>query len=123
MPYVEESCLHQKAIIWTVSSFSRTGEKTVSSGTELSVRWEDMKLLEKQKGETEQFDAVVIVAQDVDPGTLIWEGGTADLPSPLSDITDLYEVKQFSKVKDIKGRAIRRVCGLMRYSDTMPTVS
>ena len=124
MPPMEASHRFQKAVIWTESSADEYGRKTLATGTELTVRWEDASIFPRPElSEEEELDATLVVNQVVALGSIIWKGQLTDLPSPVSSTTDLFEVIRFSEIPDIKGREIRYLCGLQKYSDTIPTVT
>lgn len=117
---------HQFAVVWTAAGYTRTGDKKVSAGTQLSVRWEDNPSFGSRRGDKDdetEVDAKIVVAEDVAVGSIVWEGKTADLPTPVTDVTSLYEVVNFSRIPDVKGRHIRRVCGLKKWSDALPELA
>lgn len=124
MPSNEESCRHQFAVMWTPNGHNMQGDKQINAGTELGVRWEDAPSNPRNsKGDEEEFDARIMVNQDVTLGSIFWQGQTSDLPTPVTDVSNLYEVVEFIKTPDVKGRNFRRVCLLKKWSDTLPTIS
>ena len=123
MPPIETDCRNDYLVLWTPAGHTRTGDAKFTGATQLSVRWEDRVFSDRPlKSNEEEYDAKIIVAQDIEVGTLFWKGKTTDLPSPLSDIDSLYEVTSFRKVPDLKGRHIRRICLVKKWSDTIPTI-
>jgi len=123
MPPMESTCRNQFAVMWVPSGHTRTGDKTVSAGVELGVRWEDATETNRpNKSDEEQFDAMVVVNQDVVVGSIFWKGKEEDLPDPVTNATNLYEVIRFIKTPDVKGRNFRRTCLLKKWSDTLPDI-
>jgi hypothetical protein len=123
MPSMETSNLNQHAVVWSPNGHSRTGDKKVNAGIELKVRWEDLTLTDRpSKGDEQQYDARVIVKQDVDIGSIFWQGKESELPDPVTNVDTLYEVIEFRKTPDVKGRNFRRVCYLSKWSNTLPDV-
>lgn len=117
---------HQFAVVWAPAGYSSTGDKRVTAGAQLSVRWEDEPgygSKRSDKGSEIEADAVIIVAEDVAVGAIVFEGKTSDLPTPVTGVTGLYEVVKFRKVPDVKGRKYRRICYLKKWSDKLPTIS
>lgn len=112
--------LNQKAVVWAQSGYDATGEPIVSSGSEVSCRWEDRQ--DEILGEDATpiaFDATVLLDQDVAVDSLMWLGELANVPDP---VTDLHIVVKFNKVPDIKGRKFTRTAHLVKYRDSLPTV-
>ena len=125
MPPLEEACRNQKAMLWAKDGIARDGSYTVSStGTEIKVRWENQRTEALDpNGETIAVDAVVIVAQTIVVGSIMWLGAESDLPSGLVPISNIMQVVSFSSVPDVKGRQFRKRVGLVRFTDTLPTSS
>lgn len=121
MPPQETTARHQKAVLWEASGFDDNGEIKVNAAVELDVRWE-----EKQTeslgptGNTIKSDATVVVDQDIVIGSIMWPGIIDDLATPP---VDLWQVIDFSKIPDIKGRINRRGVLLIRYSNELPTLA
>jgi|TARA_R110000824_G_scaffold89320_4_gene219050 hypothetical protein len=123
MPPIETSDRHDYLVIWTSAGHTRTGDKTVNTGTQLQVRWEDeISGNRPDKSDEEQYDAKIIVAEDVAIGSIVWQGMLTDLPIPIPTVTSLYEVISFKKVPDVKGRNLRRICLVKKWSNTLPTI-
>jgi len=123
MPPMESSDRNQFGVMWAPAGHTRTGDKKVSAGVELGLRWEDATETNRpNKSDEEQFDAMIVVGQDILVGSIFWKGKSDDLPSPVTDVTNLYEVIIFRKIPDVKGRNFRRTCLLKKWSDTLPTI-
>lgn len=113
----------QDVVYWAKSSKSKFNEPTVSSGVALKVRWIDKQ--EESLDANNQViktDVTVKVDRSIAIGSIFWKGKLRDLPSPVSDTTNLYQVVTSREVPNIKNRSTRYTVGLIRYSDTMPTV-
>lgn len=124
MKKIESSDRHQYAVMWVPSGYTQTGDKEVSEGVELSVRWEDnISSPRPEKGDEVQFDARIVVNQDIELGSLFWLGKEEELPDPVSSVTKLYEVIDFKSVPDVKGRNFRKVCLLKKWSNTLPDLA
>lgn len=70
-------------------------------------------------------DARVVVNQDIDIGSLMWEGTQEEweMGTGSGGIDDeIMQVVTFNKATDVKGRRIRREVGLMKYRDTTPNL-
>lgn len=125
MPGLEVASLHQKAVLWAAAApsereYDSYGERKVNNPVELKVRWEEgLTEAIDPNGQTVALDAVVVVDRDVEVGSIMWEG---ELGTQESTPVNLKEVVSFSKIPDIKGRKFRRVCGLRRFSDELPTL-
>jgi len=123
MPPMESSNLNQQAVMWGPNGHTQTGDKKVLAGIELDVRWEDLAFTDRPlKGDEAEFDAKVVVRQDVAVGSIFWQGKESELPDPVTTVDTLYEVTSFRKTPDVKGRNFRRVCYLNKWSDTLPAI-
>lgn len=125
MPSLEVGSLKQKAVLWAAAApasreYDDYGERKVYPEVGINVRWEEG-LTEQidSTGQAIAVDAIVVVDQDIEVGSILWEG---ELGTQASIPINLKEVVSFSKVPDIKGRKFRRVCGLRKYSDELPTL-
>lgn len=121
---LETSDLNQKAVLWTVSGVDSYSRPTLSVGIEIPVRWVHKKTESLDlKGRVVSSDATVIVDREIAIGSIVWKGELTNLPSPVSSVTDLYEVMDYRESPDIKGRYFRRTIILMRYGNTLPQIS
>jgi len=117
VPVQETDYRNHKAVFWEADGYDTYGEPKVGTATEINVRWDESKSESLDAlGNVIALDVTVVVAQDIAVGSLMWLGEKADLPSP---VTNLYQVKTFSKVPDVKGRQYYCTVGLMRYSNEM----
>lgn len=113
----------QKVVYWPAAdSYTDSGRRKVSSSySELDVRWEEKKRqTTNANGEVISLDAMAVVNQDITPGSIFWVGETDDLPDPVTDVTDLYEVVFFNKVPSLKSNVYRRTVDLRKYGDVLP---
>lgn len=123
MPRLQYRLRKQKAILWPVgSTYTDSGRQKISATyQELDVQWDNSQhQMIGSDGETIAIDVAVVVAQDVAEGSIFWLGPESDLPSPLANISNLYEVISSSKVLNVKGSRYRRTLGLQRYGDKLP---
>lgn len=116
--------LPQKAVVWTFQSSDKYGEETVATGTEVSCRWEShLQDIQRADGTTITSDTLVFLTNLPPLRSLLWFGAEADLPDPLSGITDLYEVVEQESVPELKGNSNVNCVLLKRYGNTLPTIS
>ena len=121
MPSQETTSRHQKAVYWEANGFDDNGEPKVDAAVDLVVRWEQKRgeALNAQ-GNTIASDATVVVNRDIVVGSIMWLGILDDVASPP---VDLWQVIDFSRIPDVKGRVDRRVVLLMRYSNELPELA
>jgi len=117
---MENDYLRQKAVLWENNGYDRYGKIKLKSPVEIDCRWEKghEESLDHQ-GHTVGYDVNVVVDQDIAPGSILWLGSLADVPSPP---TNLRQVIEFRKTPDIKAVVHRRVVRLARYSDELPSI-
>jgi len=115
----EESFCNQKAVVWKQTGTDNYGNPTVTSPTQILIRFD------KQQGETLDTNsqvlktvATIVLKEDIANGGIIWLGHIDDLPASP---TPLYEVIDFSKIVDVKGRHPRRVAKAIRFNGVLPT--
>lgn len=124
MPPLETDCLFQKAVLWMASAnvFDGYGEHKVSAmKVPLDVRWEEgnAEAIDPQ-GNVIAIDALVVVDREITIGSIMWQGCIVDVADPP---VNLYEVFTRNGVPDLKGRNMRRVVGLKRYSNELPATT
>lgn len=120
MPNPSSASVHQDAVLWEFDSYGNNGYPQVKSPIQIKVRWATT---------TEEFndpkrgpilsDAKIVCLQDIPVNSILWLGKQQDLPSPLAD---LYELRSFIKIPNVKATNFRRVGILVKYGDTLPTV-
>jgi hypothetical protein len=128
MPPIESIDRHQYAVLWPAEAVNEMGEVTVGDPVQIKVRWEDKQTQAlNNEGNVVKLDALVVVNQDITKGSKMLLGKLTDLPSgvgtgpDVNDIPGLMEVQIFTSVPDIKGRHKRRVVGLRRFRDELPS--
>jgi hypothetical protein len=121
MPAIEGQFRCQKAVYWAASGINDYGVPTLDSPVEIDVRWDEGRTESiNSQGSPVALDVQVVVDQDMVIGSVMWLGYLDDLPSPL---TSLYDVVQFSKVPDVKGREFRRTVSLKKHGDSLPDLT
>jgi hypothetical protein len=128
MPRLWTASLKQNAVLWSAAYSSggdpvtiSTGQQKVNAAVALKVRWEEKETDSLDAdGNTIRLDGVVVVDRDVTIGSILWLGDKKTMPTAP---TDLHEVVTFNKTIAIKGKRYRRVCGVQRYSDSLPPIA
>lgn len=124
MPALETIDLHQRAVLWTKAGDDIEGRPLVMAPVEIACRWErGAREGLKKDGTLVRLDAFVVVAQDVVPDSILWEGTLAEwnaTGSASGDHTDLMQVVIVKNSPDVKGQNRRRTLGLQMYSDQLP---
>jgi hypothetical protein len=126
MPPIETAYRRQKAVLWALEGYGADGEQIVASPVELTVRWiNKTKSMPGPDGKPIAVDAFVIVDQDIDVDSTMWEGSLEDWYESGSGGEDssVMEVVAFNKTPDLKGRHFRRTVGLAFYKDVPPNLS
>lgn len=122
--YPELTDRFQTVVYWEKSSVDDYGEPTISSGVELSVRWErETNEVLSPTGETINTDITLTVDQELVVGSLVWYGIEEDLPDDVTTTTNLYQVVAYEEIPDVKNRVASKVAYLKRFNDTLPTIS
>jgi hypothetical protein len=91
--------------------------RTFDTAVELSVRWEERgDLFVDGAGQERTSRAVVFISQDVDLGGYLYLGTLASLDSSEGvdpfELTEAYEILQFSKIPDRSGTVFVRTVWL-----------
>ncbi len=110
----------QKAVLWVFAGYDGHGDVTVSAATEIDVRWEERRReVLDANGNSIAIDATVVVGQEIAVGSVLWLGALADVASPP---VNLKQVVVYDSIPDVKGQEFRRTVGLVKYSDSLPTI-
>lgn len=123
MPSMETAFRRQFAVLWPKDGYDGHGEPTVGEPVELRVRWNNkQRLAYDAQGNPVAVDAVVIVDQEIEVGSSMWEGQLADWygTGSAGDDSGVMEVVTYNETPDIKNRFKRRTVGLTFYKDTLP---
>lgn len=120
MPLETTDC-RQDAVLWAVNGADARGNPTVSAAIALKVRWEDeTREAVDENGAPIATVATVVVDRVVNVGSILWKGKLANVPSPT---VDLFRVVTRRDTPDLKNRNVRRVLGLMKWMDALPTIT
>lgn len=131
MPPLETMDRHDHAVVWPFVRWAGDGEPVVGEPYEVKVRWVDGRYERRQPdGSSRFYDAVAVLAEEVEVGSLMWQGRETDLPAGSGSYTEtsgvgvLYIVHDYRETTDIKGRTnnTRRTALLGRFRDTLPGV-
>ena len=113
----------QAAVLWAAVSpvsYDRYGQTLVSAPVEIKVRWLTCRReVLDSKGNTIALDAEAVVGQQIPVGSRMWFGSLSSWAGTGSGLPDkeVHEVKVYHETPDVKGRAVRRTVGLMRWHD------
>jgi hypothetical protein len=122
MPPIERSDLKQTAVLWaaTADEYDNYGKLKVASPTAINVRWEYRRgeTLDTQ-GTTVAYDAVVIVDQEIEVGSIMWLGTVSDYEN-TSPAPTVYRVVTYGSTPDIKAQYYRRRVTLAKYGTQLP---
>lgn len=131
MPPVESKDLKQTAVLWPWIGYDNYGKPIHGSPVELSplsiprngVRWlTKRRMMTDAQGNVIALDATAVVAQKIDPDSLMWLGTLSDwYGTGSADTTtlgnELMIVKMYNEAPDIKNRSMnkRRDIGMLKY--------
>lgn len=133
MPQQELAYRTQTAVLWETKGggyhgeppVNEYGEVLINVYQEIRVRWETgrRKALNPQGG-TVSLDAQAFVSQEIRIGSIMWLGKYDDWLGTGSGATDaeLMQVATYEEIPDVKGRAVARVVGLMKYKSDLPVI-
>jgi hypothetical protein len=123
MPAPESDYRFQTAQLWERVGTDEYGEPKVSERESLQVRWENkQRQMIGPNGQPVAVDATVIVTCDIANGSIMWLGCVDDLPDDEIPLSNLMEVVAFDNTPDVKGRVFRKVVGLKRFNNRLPTI-
>lgn len=116
--------LHQEAVLWMASgNTDGHGEPTVAAAVEIDVRWEFTRTeMQTPQGDTIVTDATVVVDRDVTLDSILWLGEKDDVPTTFTD-NSLHQAVAQSDIPCVRDRSNRRVLGLVRYRNELPTLA
>ncbi len=124
MPALEVDCLTQKAVWWSSTDKNRYGDPTTAAKVEVDVRWETgNKETISPVNATIAIDSTVVLDRAMKIGDLLWLGALVDLPTPDSAVINIREIVNYNETPDIKGRETRRVAHLIKFSNTLPSLT
>ena len=128
MPAFEKRDLKQDILYFPCSSIiGVAGQKSVTSAWQhIKGRWNDV---EKEAlapdGTTVRIDAEVVLDFAAVIGDVVWLGKPEDLPGTSNaavPVSNLMQIKTVNNTPDIKNRNNRHTFGLIKWSDSLPTV-
>ena len=127
MPPLEVADHRQKVLYYEFVRRDRNGEPVVRSWVELDVRFTlRRREMTAPDGTPIVTDALVKTDRALEFGSVLWEGGEADLLGTAADPTTeqgpLYTVVTETRASDVKNRFTSRTYGLQRFRNTLPAV-
>ena len=120
MPKPETSSAFGDITYWAENGWDDEGDIKVSAAVAIKGRL----IHGKREGQTGLTSEVATDAtltdldQDLKVNSIIWEGH----PDDYSTAENLFQVVEFRKVPDIKGRNYRRSAFLMRWKNELPSI-
>lgn len=122
MPALETDCRFQKAVLWAANGVDNNGQVKVDAAVELDVRWETGKsaTAASDLSGTIAFEEVAVVDRVIPVNSIMWLGSIDDIADPP---VNLRKVVEYGEIPDIKGREVRRVVGLNKDSNELPTLA
>jgi len=137
MPPLEDFDLLQCAVFWPILSVDEYADPVLGMPVQLDVRWvPQSQIVLTPQGNSISVDTTVIVNDDIEQfaiegqpfystviGGMMILGGLYDIPgTDFTPVGSIYQIKTFQRTPDLKNRFMRRVLGLLRYTDTLPEV-
>lgn len=108
------------AVLWEKAGDDNTGDPTVSSPSEIEVRWEhSLDQFIGPDGAPVGIVASIWIDDEIEVGSVVWKGRLIDLPASP---TSLYEVIGYEEVPDVKGNSPEKIAHLRRLKESLPTV-
>lgn len=126
MPPPAYAYLNEDALLWAKAGVDDYGEPTVSFPVQIEVRWENRQtVMRNPQGDPITVDATVVAYEEIEVGSLMWEGGFDDVPgsgtgSDQVPESDLMEVVAFETMMDLRGIVQSRRYGLKFFRETAP---
>lgn len=124
MPRFETKHRNQDALLWECIGSDNHGKPLVSTTRiELKVRWIDnTQEMIAPDGKPIVVTATIITNREIPHNSIVWKGNVSDLPGTHGiPESNLMYVAAAKYTPSIKNRGTRRVIGLRRYSNKMPT--
>ena len=124
MPPLETTGFSQHLVIWYPSGVDEDNEVTLVSPIGLKCRWIDVvQEIADPYGNLVKIEAELRVDRELPTRAIVWKGKLANLPSPNSSITDLYEVCFRKTGPSICSKFFRRSVYLKRFSNSLPELA
>jgi hypothetical protein len=118
MPPIEEMDLEDTAVIWVKTGVDRYNEPVLTTPSEIPCRWIDVR---KQSigrdGTPLALDAIVIVADPVREGQVMWRGTLATWNPALKN--ELVEIVTLKNTPSSNGRNARIELGLRKFKQKL----
>lgn len=123
MPPPAYSHLNQTALMWPWLRIDRYNEVIVGPPQELEVRWENVqRQMNNPQGQPISVDATVVAYEEIELGSIMWEGGFDDAPGTGSGTGTSFrteggymEVVAYETMYDLRGVVLSRRYGLAFY--------
>src|SRR5438046_3060213 len=121
MPDPETASLFDWAVLWAITGRDEYNNATLAAPVEIAANWQKTRRqVVTVDGSTVAVEAVVEVDQEIEPGSVVWEGRLEDIPgTALVPESGLYEVVTCPVTNDVRGRATYTKVTLMRRTDTL----
>jgi hypothetical protein len=125
-PAMEIAFLNDDVVYWPYAGVDRDNEEQVLSGYHIYGRWDpDLRQMRDSTGKLVNIDVQLIVAQEgIVIGSIMWLGLVQDLPTPVTNVTNLFKVIAVQETHDIRHipGVLERQLGLVRYKNTLPNI-
>jgi hypothetical protein len=114
--------LNQDAVFWEVNlTENNYGREELKAAVAIKTRWETKnKEVLDSIGNTIGIESTVVVDREIPVGSILWKGKLIDIPATP---TDLRQVVTYNETPDIKNRYVRRIVGLVKYSNELPNLA
>lgn len=129
MPPPAYAHLKQTALLWEKSGSDEYNEPRVGPPEEVRCRWENRQtVMRSPAGEPMTVDATVVMVDDVELGSIMFEGGFDDVPGTGTGTANvpedgLMEIVTFETMYDLRGVVLSRRYGLVFFRDTFPEIA
>lgn len=124
MPRFETKHRNQDALLWECVVADNFGKPLVSNTyIPIKVRWIDRtQEMIDPNGKPIIVSATIVTDREIPNNSIVWKGKASDLPGTAGiPESNIMYVAASKYTPSIKNRGTRRVIGLRRYSDKMPT--